>query len=146
MTHITGRRSEVSIQKSAGGISLSPLLFALSLLGTLFFALCSSAQAQQGKIHRIGYLSGRGLSPPPEFVLALRKLGYVEEKNIAFEHRSADSKRERVPDLAAELVRLKVDIIVVEGTGSATAAKKATNTIPIVMAESTDPVGTGLVN
>jgi putative ABC transport system substrate-binding protein len=75
----------------------------------------------------------------------LHNLGYVEGKNIAIEHRSADSKRERVPDLAADLVRLKVDIIVAEGTGTTSAAKKATTTIPIVMAESTDPVGTGLV-
>ncbi|HSE87711.1 MAG TPA: ABC transporter substrate-binding protein [Candidatus Binatia bacterium] len=76
---------------------------------------------------------------------ALQKLGYVEGKNITIEHRSAASKRERVPDLAAELVRLKVDLIVAEGTGSATAAKKATSTIPIVISESTDPIGTGLV-
>jgi putative ABC transport system substrate-binding protein len=101
------------------------------------------AEAQQLKIHRIGYLSGRGSSPPQEFVQALRKLGYEEGKNIAIEHRSADSKRERVPDLAAELVRLKIDIIVAEGTNATSAAKKTTSTIPIVMAESTDPVGTG---
>jgi ABC-type uncharacterized transport system substrate-binding protein len=114
-------------------------------LSAVLFALCVPVEAQQAKIHRIGYLSGRGSSPPPEFVQALRKLDYVEGKNIVIEHRSADSKRERVPDLAAELVRLKVDIIVAEGTGSTSAAKKATSTIPIVMAESTDPVGTGLV-
>jgi putative ABC transport system substrate-binding protein len=111
----------------------------------LIVFLFTVAQAQQAKIHHIGYLSGRGSSPPKEFVEAVRKLGYVEGKNIAIEHRSAESKRERGLDLAAELVRLKVDIIVIEGTGSATAAKKATKTIPIVMAESTDPVGTGLV-
>jgi len=114
-------------------------------LCAMLFALCVSAEAQQPKIFRLGYLSGRGSSPPQEFVQALRKLGYVEGKTIAIEHRSADSKREKVPDLAAELVHLKVDIIVAEGTGSATAAKKATSTIPIVIAESTDPVGTGLV-
>jgi len=112
----------------------------------MLFALCSVAQAQQPtKVPRIGYLSGRGSSPPQEFVQALRKLGYEEGKNITIEHRSADSKRERVPDLAAELVRLKVDIIVAEGTNATSAAKKTTSTIPIVMAESTDPVGTGLV-
>jgi putative tryptophan/tyrosine transport system substrate-binding protein len=78
-------------------------------------------------------------------VQALRKLGYEEGKNITIEHRSADSRRERVPDLAAELVRLKVDVIVAEGTHSTSSAKKTTSTVPIVMAESTDPVGTGLV-
>jgi putative tryptophan/tyrosine transport system substrate-binding protein len=116
-----------------------------SIVITMIVVSFHRAEAQQLKIHRIGYLSGRGSSPPQEFVQALRKLGYEEGKNIAIEHRSADSKRERVPDLAAELVRLKVDIIVAEGTNSTSAAKKTTSTIPIVMAESTDPVGTGLV-
>ena len=114
-------------------------------LGAALFAFCSLADAQQPKVFRIGYLSGRGSSPPREFLQALRKLGYEEGKNITIEHRSADSKRERVPDLAAELVSLKVDIIVAEGTNSTATAKKATSIIPIVMAESTDPVGTGLV-
>jgi putative tryptophan/tyrosine transport system substrate-binding protein len=114
-------------------------------LCAMLVALSVSAHAQQpAKVFRIGYLSTRGSSPPQEFVQALHKLGYEEGKNIAIEHRSADSKRERVPDLAAELVRLKVDLIVAEGTGSTSAAKKTTSTIPIVMAESTDPVGTGL--
>jgi putative ABC transport system substrate-binding protein len=117
------------------------------LLATVFLVSASHAHAQQQakKIPRIGYLAGRGSSPPAEFVQALKNLGYVEGKNIAIEHRSANSRRERVPDLAAELVRLKVDLIVAEGTGSAHAAKKATGTIPIVISESTDPVGTGLV-
>ncbi len=110
------------------------------------FVICGAVvEAQPPKVHRIGYLSGRGSSPLREFIQALRNLAYVEERNIAIEHRSADNKRERVPDLAADLVRLKVDIIVAEGTGTTSAAKKATTTIPIVMAESTDPVGTGLV-
>ena len=117
----------------------------ISALCALLFALCLPVEAQQVKILRIGYLSGRGSSPPQAFVQALRKLGYEEGKNITIEHRSADSRRELVPDLAAELVRLRVDIIVAEGTGTTSAAKKATTTIPIVMAESTDPVGTGLV-
>jgi putative tryptophan/tyrosine transport system substrate-binding protein len=82
---------------------------------------------------------------PGNLYKALYNLGYVEGKNIAIEHCSADNQRKRVPDLAADLVRLKVDIIVAEGTGTTSAAKKATTTIPIVMAESTDPVGTGLV-
>jgi putative tryptophan/tyrosine transport system substrate-binding protein len=114
-------------------------------LCTLLLAFNFSAEAQQPKVHRIGYLSGRGSAPPQEFVQALHNIGYVEAKNIAIDHRSADNNRERVPDLAADLVRLKVDIIVAEGTGTTSAAKKATTTIPIVMTESTDPVGTGLI-
>ena len=119
-------------------------IFCLELCA-LLLAFNFSAEAQQPKVYRIGYLSGRGSSPPQEFIRALHNLGYVEGKNIAIEHRSADSKRERVPGLAAELVRLKVDISVAEGTGTTSAAKKASTTIPIVMAESTGPVGTGLV-
>ncbi len=120
--------------------------FILCLLTASLLTVLAPAHAQQaGKIPRIGYLSGRGSAPAPEFVQAMRNLGYESGKNFAIEHRSADSDREQVRDLAAELVRLRVDVIVAEGTGSATAARKATNTIPIVMAESTDPVGTGLV-
>ncbi|HEX2930269.1 MAG TPA: ABC transporter substrate binding protein [Candidatus Binatia bacterium] len=116
------------------------------LLATFLLTIAFFTEAQEPtKVHRIGYLSGRGSSPPQEFVQALRKLGSEKGKNITIEHRSADSKRERVPDLAAELVRLKVDIIVAEGTNATSAAKKTTSTIPLVMAESTDPVGTGLV-
>jgi putative tryptophan/tyrosine transport system substrate-binding protein len=115
-------------------------------LSALLFALCLSAEAQQPtKILWIGYLTGSGSSPNPAFVQGLRDLGYVEGKNIGFVFRTAEGKRERYSDLAAELVRLKVDIIVVDVTGAALAAKKATSTIPIVMTSITDPVGTGLV-
>jgi putative tryptophan/tyrosine transport system substrate-binding protein len=75
----------------------------------------------------------------------LRKLGWIEGKNITVEYRFADQKNERLPELAAELVRLKVDLIVVAGTAATLAAKKATTTIPIVMASVGDPVGSGLV-
>ena len=75
----------------------------------------------------------------------LSKLGWIEGKNITIEYRFAEQKPERLPELAADLVRLKVDLIVAAGTPSALAAKKATTTIPIVMASSTDPVGVGLV-
>ena len=75
----------------------------------------------------------------------LSKLGWIEGKNIAIEYRFAEQKLERLPELAAELVRLKVDLIVVSGTPPAVAAKKATTTIPIVMANAGDPVGAGLV-
>jgi putative ABC transport system substrate-binding protein len=72
-------------------------------------------------------------------------LGYVEGQNIALEYRTAEFNAERYPDLAAELVRLKVDVIVADTTGTALAAKKATGTIPIVMTISSDPVGDGLI-
>ena len=75
----------------------------------------------------------------------LSKLGWIEGKNITIEYRFAEQKSERLPELAAELVRLKVDLIVVTGTPSALAAKKATTTIPIVMTNAGDPVGEGLV-
>jgi len=117
------------------------------------FTICGAvAQAQQaGKVYRIGYLSTTnpsGDSARSEAIrLALRELGYVEGQNIAIEYRYAEGKLTRYPELAAELVRLKVDVIVVAG-GSALirAAKNATKTIPIVMAGAApDPVGAGLV-
>ena len=75
----------------------------------------------------------------------LSKLGWIEGKNITFEYRFAEQKSERLPELAADLVRLKVDLIVVASTAPALAAKSATTTIPIVMANAADPVGAGLV-
>ncbi len=75
----------------------------------------------------------------------LGKLGWIEGKNIAIEYRFGEQQNERLPELAADLVRLKVDLIVVAGTPSVLAAKKATTTIPIVMVSATDPVGAGLV-
>jgi putative ABC transport system substrate-binding protein len=114
-------------------------------LGAVLLALSCPVDAQQPKIPRIGYLTGAGTAPSQAFLQGLRDLGYVDGKNIAVEYRSADGKRERVPELAAELVRLKVDIIVADGSGASMYAKKASSTIPIVMTSSTDPVGTGLV-
>jgi len=104
------------------------------------------AEAQQPEKTRwIGYLTGSGSSPNQAFVQGLRELGYIEGKNIAFVFRTAEGNPERYADLAAELVRLKVDIIVADFTPPAVAAKKATSTIPIVMTTVTDPIGTGLV-
>jgi putative ABC transport system substrate-binding protein len=115
-------------------------------LGAMLFALCSVAEAQEGKkIFWIGYLAGGGSSPNQAFVQGMRDLGYVEGKNIAFVYRTTEGRRERYSDLAAELVRLQVDVIVTDVTGAALALKKATTTIPIVMTSSTDPVATGLV-
>jgi putative ABC transport system substrate-binding protein len=121
-------------------------------LYAILFAFCSSAQAQQAKkITRIGYLSttdpSRDSSRSEAIRLALRELGYIEGQNIAFEYRYAEGKADRYPELAAELVRLKVDIIVVSGgSGGVRAAKNATKTIPIVMSGvAPDPVEAGLV-
>src|SRR5262249_54858329 len=123
----------------------------LTLCATLF-ALCYSASAQQPqKVPRIGYLSSTDPaidSPRSEGIrLALRELGYIEGQNIAIEYRYAEGKPGRQPELAAELVRLKVDIIVVlGGTQPIRAAKNATKTIPIVMTgQGLDPVKAGLV-
>ena len=131
--------------KKAG---LSSILIAVVLL-----ALGVIAQAQQPKkVPRIGYLS-TNIDPARESAraeairLALRELGYIEGQNIAIEYRYAEGKRDRYPELAAELVRLKVDIIVVTGGDRRIrAAKNATKTIPIVMmGAGTDPVEAGLV-
>jgi ABC-type uncharacterized transport system substrate-binding protein len=120
-------------------------IFALAL-SAMLFALSTSANAQQpAKIPWIGYLTGAGSSPNKAFVEGLRDLGYVEGKNIAFVFRTTEGRRERSADLAAELVSLKVDIIIADGTSPALAAKKVTGTIPIVMTTSTDPVANGLV-
>ena len=109
-----------------------------------------SAEAQQPtKVARVGYLSGASLSAIRERIEALRQglreLGYVEGKNIVIEYRWAEGKPDRLPDLAAELVRLKVDIIVSAGPAVTPHFKEATKTIPIVMAQDNDPVGNGFV-
>ena len=125
--------------------------FAGVALCALLSALCGSAEAQQpARIHRIGILSpvsGSFFSAREEALRQrLRELGYVEGKNIVIEYRYAEGKRERLPDLVAELVRLKVDIIVTTGPDATLAAKKASATIPIVFTAASDPLGTGLVS
>src|SRR5215475_10406370 len=115
----------------------------------LVLAAGTLAEAQQPtKVPRIGYLTAatEGQSVRIEaFWQGLRELGYVEGKNIVIEYRYAEGVADRFPNLAAELVKLKVDIIVVSGTPATQAAKNATKTIPIVMSSVTDPVGTGLI-
>src|SRR5215510_5144256 len=121
------------------------------LLGILILVSIHLAEAQQPrKVPRIGYLSNTDpASDSPRFEairLALRELGYIEGQNIASEYRYAERKLDRLPDLAAELVRLNVDIIVVGGDIPTRAAQKATKTIPIViMGTGSDPVAAGLV-
>jgi putative ABC transport system substrate-binding protein len=119
------------------------------LLMTLLL-ITGSAQAQQpGKIFRIGFLDPSTASGMAVLLEAFRqelsKLGWIEGKNITIEYRFAEQKPERLPELAAELVRLKVDLIVTTGLPPASAAKKATTAIPIVITGSVDPVGEGLV-
>ncbi len=119
-------------------------------LGALLFAFCGSADAQQtGRVFRIGYLDSSTASGSAVLVDTLRqelsKLGWVEGKNIAIEYRFAKQRSERLPELAADLVRLRVDLIVVAETSPALAAKRATTTIPIVMVTPGDPVGSGLI-
>ena len=107
-----------------------------------------AAHAQQPMMPTIGALVIGNINPEQfwrEFRQGLRDLGYVEGQNIRFEFRSAEGHLDRLPELAAELVRLKVDIIVTWFTPTAVAAKQATHEIPIVMAETGDPIGTGLV-
>jgi putative tryptophan/tyrosine transport system substrate-binding protein len=122
----------------------------LYLVATLLLGSVYPARAQQQKkVYRIGYLSSTDAaadSPRAEaFRQGLRELSYVESQNIVIEYRYAEGVADRFPNLAAELVQLKVDVIVVIGTLPAQAAKNATKTIPIVMTYVTDPVGTGLV-
>jgi putative tryptophan/tyrosine transport system substrate-binding protein len=106
----------------------------------------SMVQAQQvGTIRRIGYLF-TGFHPPKEFSDAVGKLGYIEGKNIVYENRSAEGREDRLPELAADLVRLNVDVIVAPGAAAGLAAKGATKTIPVVYMGGGDPVDLGIVN
>jgi len=134
------RKSKIQNSKLAGFLAL-----------IIAFVICVAVvQAQQPtKISRIANLIGP--SPSTDLVRTeafrqgLRELGYVEGKNIVIELRSAEGKLDRLPALAAELVHLKVDVIVTGGPTATRAAKEATSTIPIVMSQDTDPVGNGFV-
>ena len=126
---------------------------AVALVAALALRIASAplaAGAQPaGKVPRIGILNPASPSTVSLFHDRLREglrdLGYVDGQNIVIEYRWAEGKNDRLPDLAAELVRLKVDLIVADGTPGALAAKRATSTIPIVMTSAGDPIGSGLV-
>ena len=135
-------------QASGNSKRIKAIGFAGFALCALLYAPCSFAEAQQpAGIHRIGILSPAVFSARVEALRQrLRELGYVEGKNIVIEYRSAEGKLERLPDLAAELVGLKVDVIVTSGSVASLTAKKASATIAIVFANAGDPVGTGLVS
>ncbi len=132
--------SQLSVERKMKKIT-SLIAVILTLVG---FAVIAEAQ-QPAKIPRVGFL--RPVEAEESYVEAfrqgLKKLGYVEGKNIALEYRSGTT--DQFPKLAAELVGLRVDVIVADGSALTRAAKKATSTIPIVMTTSTDPVGTGLI-
>ena len=125
----------------------------IGLISTLVLGLLAGplpVEAQEaGKVYRIGYLSMGAAERDKSFMAALQRglqeLGYLEGKNIVIEQRYAAGQRERASELAAELVRLKVDLIITAGGGLTRRAKRATSTIPIVMAYVDDPVGRGLV-
>jgi putative ABC transport system substrate-binding protein len=140
-SHSNNQKFKIQNRKWAGSF----------VIALMFVLVGTRAEAQQPKqVHRIGYLSSfdqASESARSEGIwLALRELGYIEGQNIAIEYRYADGKRDRFADLAAELVRLKVDIILVAVGATIRAAKNATKTIPIVMAgPPTDPVEQGLV-
>jgi putative ABC transport system substrate-binding protein len=122
-----------------------------ALAGPLLAAPFAADAQQPGRIYRIGILGNVPLTDPGgarlwgAFIQGLRDLGYVEGRNITIEHLSSEGKYEKLPALAAELVRRKVDVIVAPAAQNVVAAKQATRTIPIVMASVGDPVGDGLV-
>ena len=134
------RKSKIQNRKWAGPFAT---VIALTACGAI-------VEAQQpGKLYRIGYLTGNPRAANSERIEAfrqgLRELGYIEGKNIVIEWRSADGKLEQLPGLASELVRLHVDVIVTGGPSATRPAKEATATIPIVMAQDSDPVGNGFI-
>ena len=120
----------------------------ITLLGVASAVWPLGARAQQGeKVYKIGFLSAGSPEPEPPSIVpeAYRELGYVVGKNLTFESRYAEDRLDRLANLAAELVSLKVDVITAAGTLAPLAAKRATSTIPIVMMAAGDPVGSGLV-
>ena len=147
MTAVGDQRSEISKYEEIKFMNKKICLLALC---AMLFALCLRAEAQQPtKLHRIGYLLGASSSfytaRIDAFQQGLNELGYTEGKNIVIEYRYADGKADRLPALAVELVRLKLDVIVATTTPSVLAVKKAAATIPIVFVSVADPVASGLV-
>jgi putative ABC transport system substrate-binding protein len=144
MTEIRGQTSKIG---KAGRTAMTKKIIVLALC-SLLLAPCSAAEAQQpGNVPRIGFLTQ---APPAAALIeafrqGLREHGYVEGKTIVIEYRDAEGKPDRLPGLAADLVRLKVNGIVVGGGEATLAAKNASTVIPIIMAGASDPVGSGLV-
>ena len=130
-------------------MGLAPPKFIVVLMIALLAAPCATVAQQTTKVSRIGFLgptTAHGVAPGVEaFRASLRDLGHVEGKNVVIEYRWADDKYDRLPALAEELVRLKIDVLVTFSTPGALAAKRATTTIPIVMVQSGDAVRTGII-
>jgi len=144
--HTRDRGEETTVRRTIIGFIIT------CTLGCLGVAPLAPEAQQPTHVHRIGVLLGPAPGPGPgrgpnleAFLEGMRALGYVEGQNLVIEYRWAEGQFERFPDLAAELVRLKVDVLVVPITPAALAAKHATKTIPIVMVSVGDPVGSGLV-
>src|SRR5262249_28783692 len=149
-SHQVKRGASEECRVERAGKNMKRKITVLALCAMLF-ALCFSAQAQQPKkIARIGILSPFSASDTVPwhraFQQGLRERGWIEGQNIVIEYRYAEGKNNRLPDLAAELVHLEVDIIVTSGATETLPAKKVTTATPIVMAAAGDPVGTGLVD
>jgi putative ABC transport system substrate-binding protein len=125
---------------------MTPLYRAIAASILVLLATPLAAAAQAGKLYRVGLLSpgsqAAGIQP---FREGLRSLGYIEGQNIVIEHRSGEGRYDRLPDLAAELIKLQVDVIVAVVTQASLAARNAARTIPVVMVGVADPVGAGLV-
>jgi len=123
--------------------------FVITLAGSILVAPPLTTWAQQGRTYRIGILEpvAASLNAPnlEAFRRGLRELGYVDGQNVVIEYRSSDGNQERFPELALELVRLNVDVVLTTGTPGALAAKKATSTIPVIIAGAGDPVRSGIV-
>src|SRR5262245_19182631 len=123
--------------------------FIASLTGGLLAAPLAAKAQPAGRLYKIGYLGGSSSVPAQPGIAAfrqhLRELGWVEGRNIAIEMRWAEGKADRLPTLATELVALGVDVIVTQGSPATRAAKQITTTVPIVMWNTTDPVGQGFV-
>jgi putative ABC transport system substrate-binding protein len=137
---------QIRISKFEFRIRPTVILIVALVLGVLAAPLPAGAQ-QAGKVPRIGVLSPSAEPDPQTEALkqGLRELGWIEGQNVGLEYRYANNKLEHLPNLAVELVRLKVDVIVTRGEAGIRAARDATSTTPIVMATSGDPVGTGLI-
>ena len=143
------RSESLSVNNLKSKIQKLKWLGIVAIAFTSAFDAAEASAPQPGKIFRVGFLEPSTASGIAVLLDAFRqelsKLGWIEGKNIIIEYRFAEQKSERLPELAAELVRLKVDLIVTSGGLTPIAAKKATSTIPIVMTNSVDPVGAGLV-
>lgn len=142
------RRTGTPARVGSGMMIIRAALAVALVLGLLASPLAAEAQ-QAPNVYRIGYLTGGSSTDSPRlreaFPQGLRELGWVEGQNIVIQNRFAEGQYDRLPELAAELVRLNVAIIVTVATPAAVAAKNATATIPIVGISLGDPVGTGLI-